>query len=368
MNERVTQADVAKRAGVHVTTVSLALRNHPSLPVATRERLQSLAQEMGYRPDPNLRALMSYRNLKLGGRTPSVLAYITNAGGRWDWKNAPAHLEFFEGASGRAEQLGYTLEHFWLGEPGLSHERLSNILISRGINGVVLASQWAPSCTTVQFDWPHFSGARIDFSPRDSLLHCVTNDQRAIIQLAMRQVRAAGYRRIGFVMPDWWDECVDLAWSAGFLAEQAKLPAEDHIPILYYARAAGASSPPEPTPTTVPKKALEGWLRKFQPEVLISYAPFVLPQLEALGTRIPGDLAFVDIFLRKSDSHTAGVRNNCTRVGEMAVELVDAQLQQNTFGLPKFQTATLVEGTWCDGDTLPIRTPERLTAASARSR
>src|SRR3954469_21743111 len=35
----VTQRHVAQRAGVHQTTVSLVLRNHPSVPAATRERV-----------------------------------------------------------------------------------------------------------------------------------------------------------------------------------------------------------------------------------------------------------------------------------------------------------------------------------------
>ncbi len=73
MNELVTMAHVAKRAGVHVTTVSLALRNHPSLPEHTKERIRALAAEMGYRPDPSLRALMAYRKRQRHARTVEVL-------------------------------------------------------------------------------------------------------------------------------------------------------------------------------------------------------------------------------------------------------------------------------------------------------
>ena len=43
---RVTLADIAAKAGVHVTTVSLALRNSPRLPVATRERIRKLAEQL----------------------------------------------------------------------------------------------------------------------------------------------------------------------------------------------------------------------------------------------------------------------------------------------------------------------------------
>ena len=55
---RVTLADIARVCSVHVTTVSLALRNSPRLPAETRERIQSTARRLGYTPDPWLRALV----------------------------------------------------------------------------------------------------------------------------------------------------------------------------------------------------------------------------------------------------------------------------------------------------------------------
>ncbi len=48
MSERVTMADVAQRARLHASTVSLALRDHPSIPEKTRQRVKELAARMGY--------------------------------------------------------------------------------------------------------------------------------------------------------------------------------------------------------------------------------------------------------------------------------------------------------------------------------
>ena len=61
LKNRVTQQDVALRAGVHRTAVSLALKKHPSIPAETRERIEAVAAEMGYVPDPMLSALAAYR-------------------------------------------------------------------------------------------------------------------------------------------------------------------------------------------------------------------------------------------------------------------------------------------------------------------
>ena len=57
---RTTIKDVAKVAGVHFTTVSLALRRHPSIPEATRERIRRVAERIGYAPDPVFGALTRF--------------------------------------------------------------------------------------------------------------------------------------------------------------------------------------------------------------------------------------------------------------------------------------------------------------------
>jgi LacI family transcriptional regulator len=348
MKGRVTMSAVAKRAGVHVTTVSLALRNHPSLPLATRERLRALADRMGYRPDPALSSLVAYRT---GLRTPKKklpLAYITNWDTEWGWKDTRAHARFFAGASARAPQLGYQLEHFWLGAHGLTHESLSQTLHARGITGLIIASHGRRSEHPLDLDWPLFSAVKIDFLPHEPAMHNVTNDQRAIIQLAMRHAIGAGYRRIGFVMSDWWDRCVDSAWSAGFLAERQTLASRDCIPILV--------APDVAREQAVPRGPFERWFALQRPEVVIGNSSFVLPRLAEMKISVPKDVAFVDLFLDPApDRRIAGIRQNCHRVGELAVEILVGQLHQHTFGLPPFPTSTLVEGTWFDGASLPPR-------------
>src|SRR5208282_2052451 len=106
---------VARTAGVHVTTVSLALRDHPSLPMRTRERLQRLARQMGYVPDPALSALVAYRHGSRPRKDQPTLAYVTHWDSALGWKESPAHRDFHEGATAKACGIGYQLEHFWLG-------------------------------------------------------------------------------------------------------------------------------------------------------------------------------------------------------------------------------------------------------------
>lgn len=336
---RVTLADIAGQCGVHVTTVSLALRNSPRLPAATRERIHETARALGYTPDPWLRALVSYRRHTAPRRNVPTLAYVTNWNSRWGWKTVTAHPDFFRGASQSATELGFNLEHFWMRESGLTHGRLSQILMARGIQGVIVASHVREIDETLRLDWSGFSAVKIDYFPHQPALPNVTNNQLQIIRLATRKVIAAGYRRIGFVMDEGWDISVDRLWSAGFLWEQQSLPAADRIP-------------PYLAPQTEP---LDRWLEKHRPEVVISKREFIQAGLKKLEWRIPQDIGFADLFLDDFSGKTAGVRQNHETVGALAIEMLAGLLQHNKRGVPEIPTTTYVEGTWFDGRSLPIR-------------
>lgn len=353
---RVTLSDIAQRAGVHVTTVSLAMRNHPRLPEETRKRIQALAQEMGYTPDPLLRALVAYRGGVIERRNTPTLAYVTNWTTQWGWKNVTAHPDFYAGALAKATELGYKLEHFWMGESGMSQERLGQILYSRGINGIIIASHSREMGDALQFKWENFSAVKIDYFPHQPMLHNVTNNQCDIVRLAMQKVLAGGYRRVGLVMHRGWDHAVDHLWTAGYLCEQQVLKPRERLPVHLF---------PEPEPrerwlneseTEVfpDPKAFMAWFRRHKPDVIISKASFVLPILRKMGLSVPGDVALVDVFLDDFSGATAGVRQNHTAVGALAVEILAGQLQHNKYGIPEIPTTTYVEGTWHDGATCPL--------------
>jgi LacI family transcriptional regulator len=335
--KRVTLADVAKKAGKHITTVSLALRNSQRLSKETRERIQKLAKEMGYKPDPRMRALVSYRDRTRERINPPVIAYVTNWNSRWGWQDTYAHPDFYIGAKRAAEELGFSLEHFWLREPGLTHGRLSSIFKARGIDGIIIASHVREIDESLQFDWDHFSAVKIDYFPHRPELHVVTNNQLHIVRLAMQEVMKAGYRRIGFVMDGGWDITVDNLYCAGFIWEQQKLPVKDRI-----------------EPYLIPnKESLDEWVKRVKPEVIISTKNFLYPVFERLGMRVPDDIAFVDILNEDESGQIAGVKQNHVRVGELAIETLASQIQFNIRGIPEIPTTTHVEGTWVKGKTMP---------------
>ena len=99
--------EVAREAGVHQTTVSLALRDHHSLPAATRARIRAVADRLGYRPNPLVSALMSVRRRGRASREGSTLAFLTAYPTRDGWRRSANYQYLFEATSARARELGY---------------------------------------------------------------------------------------------------------------------------------------------------------------------------------------------------------------------------------------------------------------------
>jgi DNA-binding LacI/PurR family transcriptional regulator len=67
--------DVARLAGVSYQTVSRVLNDHPSIRESTRERVEGVIAEIGYRPNPAARALVTSRSRTIGVLTSQSSQY-----------------------------------------------------------------------------------------------------------------------------------------------------------------------------------------------------------------------------------------------------------------------------------------------------
>src|SRR3954447_2900273 len=94
----VTLKDIANAAGVSLMTVSRALRKHASVSQETQTKIEAVAKELGYRPNPLISALMSYRRAGKAPHSHSVIAFVTSFATRDGWKARKIYQEFFQGA------------------------------------------------------------------------------------------------------------------------------------------------------------------------------------------------------------------------------------------------------------------------------
>jgi len=331
---RPTQADIARAAGVSQMTVSLALRNHASLPRRTRQRIQRLAAELGYRPNPLVAALM--RHVRHRRATPylTTLAYVTAFPTRDGWRQSPLYRRYHEGAAARADQLGYKLEEFWLRQPGMTGTRLSRILWTRGVQGVIIAPLPLPRAH-LQLDWKQFALATLGYTLARPSLHRAVSHQARAMQIALRELKRRGYRRVGLALSSHSDARTDRNWRGAFLAYQ---PRARRVPLLVTA--------------DWNQRTFCEWFEEHRPDAVIANEDGVRDWLRALKARVPGEVGFVHIESTISHRHFSGIRQNAYQVGAAAVELVAEQLQHGERGVPKIPKVVLIAGQWVPGRTL----------------
>jgi LacI family transcriptional regulator len=352
MTPRVTLRDIARRANVHVSTVSLALRDSPRLPGETRVRVQAMAREMGYVHDPVLDALLAYRDSARRRNRPPVLGYVTSWAMPLD--EIPHHRFYWRGARRRAEELGFRLEHFSLATPGMTDVRLGKILAARGITGVVLSS-FETGSAEVSFDWNQFAGVRIEMQPVLPALSTTAVDHvRAIVE-AVRQAVALGYRRPGFMLGHDWSELVEDHWKMGFLwAQHEWLPPDDRLPVFLF-HADWKHFPRS--------YHFRSWYTDNRPDVLIGPQFHIEARLGDLNLSVPGSVAVIDPFLEMADPFYAGVLHNFDEVGARAIDSLVVAVTRNARGIPNDLVRSYVAGYWHPGPSCP---PARARVARRR--
>ncbi len=349
---RATLIDLARIAGVSKMTVSRALRGERGIAAETRARIQTVADQLGYRPDPAVSELMGrLRRSRHTGLEP--LAWLTTYPAIGGWKSNPGTCEMYYGAAARAEKLGYRLEEFSLNTPGMTARRLSTILYSQGIRGIVLAPLLEHG--GIQgFAWQHFATACCGHSLLTPALHRVSVDQYDVLRTAWRHLTALGYRRIGLCVSVNDNERIGRRWQAVQLVEREATPSTDRVdPLL--------------TNDWCRERFFE-WFNTHQPDVVLSLTE-VREWMRAAGIRVPHTCGFALLRLDQA-KNTAGVDHRFGDIGASAVSLVVGELSTNQYGIPEVRKSVSVESAWIDGPTLratAIATPRAAAAMGVLS-
>jgi len=350
-----TMQDVAELAGVHRTTVSLVLRQHPRIPADTRAQVLRAVEKLGYRPNPLISALMKARRNRQSPRDLSTIAWITAWPTRHGWR-APENPipDFLPGAQRRAQDLGYKIDHFWLTEPGMTPDRLSKILLTRGITGIILG-RLPPGLRQLSLQWQHFCSVSIGVSLESPRLSHVAENHFQTCKMAVQACLEKGHRRPGLVLPHRLYARVQEKFLGAFLSEQHALPEEERIPPLI---------------TEQPDEALfRRWFRRHRPGVVICpNIAVVQPWLLNLGLQPGTDLGLAGLAVEVTDGSHAGIWSDPGIIGGMAVELVVGALNINERGIPRHPQEILYTPQWIDGSTLGQPPSKPLSARARQSR
>jgi len=326
---------IAAEAGVSRAAVSLALRKHPRISAATRERIETIAKRLGWRPNPLLAQAMTALRAGRPSLEKVTLAWVTMYERRDGWKSISFFKRSHDGAVERARSTGYSLEHFWLGDANGRLDRLSQILYTRGITGLILAP--LPQPGRIELEWDRFACAAVGLSIDAPRLHRVVDNHNASIRAAVLRLQLGGCKRIGFVIDRKFDQRMHGKLTSGYFWQMNDTG--KFIPELMH------------RPDKLGEDGFARWVGEAKPDAIISGQPEVPGWLKGLGLRAPDDLAYVSLDLPSDDGSATGIYQDPEAVGACAVDTVAGQLIRHERGLPLKPRTVLVDGRWVEGAT-----------------
>lgn len=176
----VNARDVARVAGVSVSTVSRALSRPDDVAPETREKVLATARGMGYRPNAAARSLIT----GLTGNIGLVVPDLEN----------PFFASITKGVQSRARAAGYAVFIADSDEdPSLEAELARNL--AKQVDGLVMCSPRAPEALVAELGR---ECTMVLVNRRCGDIPAVTVDNREGVRQALVHLRALGHREIAY--------------------------------------------------------------------------------------------------------------------------------------------------------------------------
>jgi LacI family transcriptional regulator len=339
---RPTIQSIARKTGFSGATVSLALRGHPRIPESTREKIREAAREMGYSPNPSISQLMTHIRAAKNPEAMTTLA-VLNANRVSDIaKLSQYHKILMQGMQEQAMALGYRLETFWLREKNMTQRRMSQILESRGVQGIVIPPI-EDFGTILGLNWEKFSVTTVGYSLLEPRFNRVVGNQRQGIFTAIQKLLQTGHKRIGAVWNENFDSRMTFIPSSVLHWFHSLLPAEGRIPFLYVQK--------------IDYKALKAWIKEYKPDAIVTHLSYLDQHLREAGFKVPEEFSVVVEGSQSGETDTSGCYVSPYDIGQRLVKQLDSQLLQHDFGIPKVPVTILMEMQWNEGCSIRKRGP-----------
>jgi LacI family transcriptional regulator len=342
---RTTLTEVARRAGVSLMTASYAMRNHPKIPPVTRNRVQRVARRIGYIPNPEISRLMHLLRARRMTSFQATLAFLSFHHGA----HATTHrytADVIVGAKKRAAELGYSVDVLSIEHTEMGRARLTTMLKSRGIRGVLIPPLPEIADCSEMLDWSQFSIIAATYSAQNLFVNRVMPHHQNNILQAILHLRRLGYRRPGFVFAD------DLVYRANFAYHAALAlhqQAGDFVAIPALNLAPGDHG--------ATADSLRPWLRAHRPDVLLTVENVVPLLTSVLGASYPEKVG-ICVLDHSGSGPMAGIHQHPAIIGGTAVELLASQIVHGELGFGRHPCVTMVEGAWIPGRSIRSEAPE----------
>lgn len=270
-SDRVTSAEVARRAGVSQSAVSRVFTPGASASKKTAEKVRKAAAELGYRPNVLARAMVSGKSRIIG----LVVAYLENQ----------FYPEALEKLSNALQARGYHVLIFMAGQTAGNIDSVVEEILDYQVDGIITASVSMSSDLSNRCRAAGVPMVLFNRSQDDPAMSAVTSDNYAGGRKVAEFLIAGGHRRIGYIA-GWEGASTQRDREAGFTERLAEAGLGLH------AREAGDFAM---------EKAAEATRRMFAEDppdaVFVANDHMALAVLDTLrfelGFDVPGDVSVV---------------------------------------------------------------------------
>lgn len=340
---KVHLSDIARKVGVSKMTVSRALREDPAVSETNRKKILAAAKELGYVPNPKLARLMSeMAQSRSHANALGELAYITTDDTEWGWKQYHHQLACYEGAKAEARSYGYNLLPVWALSRRFSRGRLTELLWSRGVDGIIVQPLGRGMIgRTLDIDWDRFSSVQIGATLSFPKLNLVRHNHYAGMTQTLLAMERLGYERIGLCFSRDSDIRSYHRWAAAYLYWRTNRGFTDRtLPSFHY------------TAGQVDARALKTWVRQHKVTGIVGMGMELVNTCIKIGLKVPEEIGISVLDHPGGESTVAGIDQRAYQIGSMAVDMLIMAVRKGAKGVPQHPLQTIVEGRWVPGDTL----------------
>lgn len=314
----ITIRQIAEKAGVSKSTVSLALRRDPSCSSKTIERIEKIADKMGYQPNPLVTANMAA--MRSGRRQKSVRAILAYF---YDYsRGTPYSLSSFRGASDRATELGFALEAVSYNDPDVTPGRLLKILRSRNVQGILIGESRTP-IPHIEFNWDEFAVVAIGYTLQSPRVDRIGFDHAENLARLFQDLNLRNYKRVGLAMRSDFDNRVSHLPTASYLSYQFEQHSANPIPL--FVESDGWN-----------KDSFLKWFRLNGPDCIITIGNDAGRWLDNEGIRIPDDVGLFSVWGNEDEQPQAHSHFfvSLDLLARTAIDVLADQLNSNSRGVP----------------------------------
>jgi LacI family transcriptional regulator len=331
----VNMRTIAAKLGISAQTVSLAIRNAPGVSASMRAKVLTLMDELGYRPQPALSALMGQIRRHSSNRSVMKMAFVNSWNEPLATTTAEPLRHFYLGARDKAEKLGYVIEEFRCGTTQDEQAKLRKRLRHSGADGLLIFPTIDPT-SSLMIDWEKYSVVEIGQSMQGVPLTLLISDHFGNAFTLCQRLLEEGFQRIGFIHETKEHERIGGSYLGGVLAASFLNGHRQFVEPL---------SKHHPSPREILR-----YVKDNRCDALIVSAHFDPQFLTVKGFRAGLDISFFACGPWSTDRvrGIAGIDECWKEVGEAAATQLGRLMQSGTRGYPEIPEVIHIPGRWID--------------------